>query len=254
MNLCSTCEKIFDWETLKWHGDQQKFCSTACLPEGVLDEPFALQYVGLVQSFWDIENQPPSTSYYNQQELLEEVDALITQTEEYVLGDTEGLFYKEELSDLHNKFCNLRDVIESYFKKKENFQVDYGLYIGWEFIRTELSNKVAIDLQQSLQQLVNDSAEKPMISYNQELDALIESQNILYYDDGDGSFIDHGIHPLIEQLHGVGKAFLEQLTNDDLEMMLSFVELARCPKCGIMEPWEDFDFKDYYNLLACWSC
>jgi len=171
-----------------------------------------------------------------------------------VLGDVKGLFYKEKLSDLYDKSCKMQEMIESHFKKKEHFHIDYGLYVGWEFIRTELSEKVALDLQTILQQQVNESEEKPYISYNQELDALKEFQNIIYFDNDDGSSIDDGTHPVIEQLHDVGMVLLEPLANEYLEMMLSYVELARCPKCGIMEPWEDFDYKDYYNLLACWSC
>lgn len=108
----------------------------ACLPEGELDEPIAIHYYSFFESFEDL---PIITSQTLQHETLVEIDYLLTQYEEYLLGDIEGSFYKLAIRDLHGLVLKVRDNIEKYFTIKENFHLDIGLYVSWEVIQIELS-------------------------------------------------------------------------------------------------------------------
>jgi len=47
MIKCSSCKKKFTWKALGWAGGKEEFCSMVYLPEGELDEPFAMQYYSL---------------------------------------------------------------------------------------------------------------------------------------------------------------------------------------------------------------
>lgn len=254
MKICVTCKEEFEWEAFGWHGGEEEFCSVFCLPEGVLDEPYAMDYVGLTESYQDLESQLPMKSYVDQQEMLKELDPFIIQLEEYNFGDLEGSFYKKMLRELFGKFFGLQEKIESCFLKKEQLLIDYGFFISWESISMEISEEVVIELQVLLQKQLDGFEDQPTILYNQKLDALSESQNILYFDENNWSFIEDGIHPNIEHLYDVSKDFFAPILMDNTDGMFYYVELARCPKCGIMEPWEDFRYKDYYNILGCWSC
>ena len=254
MKICVTCKEEFEWEAFGWHGGEEEFCSVACLPEGVLDEPYALNYVGLTESYQDLESQLPMKSYYDQQEMLKEINSFIIQLEEYKFGDLEGSFYKKALRELFDKFLGLQEKVESCFLKKEQLLIDYGFCIGWEFICMETSQEVAIDLQVLLQKELDSFQDQPTILYNQVLDGVRESQNILYFNENNWSYIEDGIHPDIEHLYEVSKAFFAPIFTGNSDSMFYYVELARCPKCGIMEPLEGFGYKDYYNILGCWSC
>ena len=72
----------------------------------------------------------------------------------------------------------------------------------------ETSQEVAIELQVLLQKQLDSFEDQPTILYNQELDGVRESQNILYFNENEWSYIEDGIHPDIEHLYEVSKAFL----------------------------------------------
>ncbi|WP_438317148.1 hypothetical protein [Sporosarcina sp. FA9] len=55
MMHCSSCKKRFNWKALCCAEGNGDYCSMACLPEGELDEPFALNYYHLLNSF----EEPP---------------------------------------------------------------------------------------------------------------------------------------------------------------------------------------------------
>jgi len=253
MIKCSSCKKKFAWKAIGWTGGKEEFCSMACLPEGELDEPFAMHYYSLFESYRRFEELPIITSLTHQHETLVEVDYLLTQYEEYLLGDIEGSYYKLSIRDLLGLVFKVRDNIEKYFTIKENFYLDIGLFVGWEAISTELSELEAIDLQSYLQQHLDSLEDKPTILYNQDLDAVTESQNIIYFN-YEESFVDAGIHPAIEQLHDIGSTYLKPFRPENYDSLFTYTELAKCPICGIMEPWEDFNLMKTENILACWSC
>lgn len=250
MKKCSSCKKKFAWKALGCAGGNGEFCSMACLPEGELDESYALDYFHLLNAF---EEPPIITSMTHQHELLVEVDYLFIQYEEHLLGDLEGSYYKQEIRELLGLLFKVRNGIEEYFTIKENFRLDMGLFIGWDTIRRELSEGVAINLQTRLQQQLDTLEDRPMILYNQSLNAVTEWQNILYFEDGE-SYIDTGIHPDIKELYTIVDEFLKPFMPENYDGLLSYVELGECPICGIMEPWEDFNLKETEHVQACWSC
>ncbi|WP_438317145.1 hypothetical protein [Sporosarcina sp. FA9] len=188
-----------------------------------------------------------------QHELLVEVDYLLIQYEEHLLGDLEGSYYKQEIRELLGSVFKAKDEIREYFTIKENFRLDMGLFIGWDTIRMELSKEVAIHLQTLLQQQLESFEDRPMILYNQGLDAVTEWQNILYFEDEE-SYIDTGIHPYIQELYTFVDAFLRPFMLEDYDSLFSYIELALCPICEIMEPWEDFNLMEIEHVQACWSC
>ena len=220
MIKCSSCKKKFTWKALGWIGGKEEFCSMACLPEGELDEPFAMHYYSLFESCRPFEELPIITSLTHQHETLVEVDYLLTQYEEYLLGDIEGSYYKLAIRDLHGLVLKVRDNIDKYFTIKENFFSDIRIYVGGT-ISTELSELEAIDLQSYLQQHLDSLEDKPTILYNQDLDAVTESQNIIYFNDEE-SYVDVGIHPAIEQLHNVGSTFLNPFRPETMIVVLLY--------------------------------
>ncbi len=119
MKQCSNCKREIYRKEFVWHGGPEQFCSEDCLPEGVLDETYAMNYVFLLESFNEIEeNYWSISSYYERQNLLSEIEDCIVQCEEYQLGDLEGSFYKHELRNMYNGFFELQDKVWSRFMTK----------------------------------------------------------------------------------------------------------------------------------------
>lgn len=229
MKKCDNCLKVFYGHPFSWHGGNNFFCSSDCLPEGVYDEPLALQYIGLLETFRLITENPDPTSLYELEEVRNVLDELIIQLEEYVLGDIDGLYYKAAMRELHEKVLMTDKEFNAFFMKKEHFRIDYGFHISWEIIRMEESEEIALGLQDSLQSVLNKHEDTPIILYNQEIEALREAQNIIYFDDG-GSFEVDGMYPVIEWLYDAAHEYLTHLIKTDGNDFCSYVELAKCPK------------------------
>lgn len=253
MKKCDKCTRTYFGHPFSWHGGNEMFCSADCLPEGIYDEPLALQYIGLLETYRSITESPQPTSLNELEEIVGELDYLISQLEEYALGDIDGLYYKAAMRELHERVVITEEEFKAYFMKKEHFRIDFGFHIFWEMIRMEESEEVAFGLQSFLQSVLDKHDDTPTILYNQEIEALQESQNIIYFDDG-GSFADDGMHPIIEELYDSAHEYLTPLIKTEFNDFCSYVELAECPKCGMMEPWEDFLYKEKDNILVCWSC
>ena len=180
MKQCSNCKREFYHKEFVWHGGEGQFCSVDCLPEGVLDETYAMDYVFLVERFNEIQEKCWSiTSYEERQNLMSEIDDCIVQCEEYQLGDLEGSFYKYELRKLYNDFSNLQDKVWSCFLTKGSLLRDIGFYVNWEGI-SEISLQAANKLKQRLQDVINEANCSVSIIYNQELDPINYSRNIVY--------------------------------------------------------------------------
>ncbi|HWK23359.1 MAG TPA: hypothetical protein VNS08_10060 [Ureibacillus sp.] len=257
MKQCWNCKKIINVKEFVWSVGPEVFCSADCLPEGVLNERYAMDYVGLLSNYNEIEDKRwPITEYEERQDLLSEIDYCITQFEEYNLGDLEGSFYKQELRKLNNDFLELRDRVSSCFLTKENLLRDIGFYVKWEGIIGESSLETASILKQLLQNVLNESDSSLFIMYNWELNPETESRNIVYVIGNEEYTEDEWKHPVIEQLYNVSKSYFDSFTNleVDPEELFDYQELAKCPKCGCMEPSEDFWYEEKYHMLVCSTC
>lgn len=178
MKQCSNCKKTINVKEFVWSGGLEVFCSADCLPEGVLNERYAMDYVGLLANYNEIADKSwPIIEYEERQGLLSEIDCCLTQCEEYYLGDLEGSFYKQELRKLNKNFLELRDRVWSCFLTKENLLLDIGFYVNWEGIIGESSLKVANMLKQLLQNALSESDDSIFIMYNGELNPGTESRN-----------------------------------------------------------------------------
>ncbi|WP_456276765.1 hypothetical protein [Bacillus sp. AK128] len=257
MKQCSSCKQTIYGKEFVWNGGSEVYCSADCLPEGVFDEKYAMEYVGLLENFTEIEDKSwPITDYEERQDLLSEIDYCITQCEEYQLGDLEGSFYKQELRKLHNKFLELRDRVWSCLLTKENLLRDIGFYVSWESIISEISLDAANELKQLLQDVINEANCSVFIMYNGGLDPRDYSRNIVYVPGNEEYMEDDWKHPVIEQLYNVSKSYFESFTNleVDPEELFDYQELAKCLKCGCMEPSEDFGYEEKYHMLVCSTC
>lgn len=257
MKQCSNCKQTIYGKEFVLNESSEVFCSADCLPEGVLDKAYAMVYVGLLENFTKIEDKSwPINDYEERQDLLSEIDYLITQCEEYQLGDLVGSFYKKEICKVHNDFLELREKVWSYFLTKENLLRDIGFYVSWEGIIEEISLKGANEVKQLLQDVINEANCSVSIIYNGILDPINYSRNIVYIDGNEDYMEDDWKHPVIEQLYNVSRMYFESLTNleVDPEELFDYQELAKCPKCGCMEPWEDFRYEEKYHTLVCSTC
>ena len=183
-----------------------QFCSIDCLPEGVLDETYAMDYAFLLEHFNSIEEECwPITSYEERQNLMSEIDDCIRQSEEYEWGDLEGSFYKFELRKLHNDFLNLEEKVWSCFLTKGSLLRDIGFYVHWLAINEEISQQAANELKQRLQDILKEANCSVSIKYNQELDPINYQRNIVYVDGNEDYAEDDWKHPLVEQLYHAAK-------------------------------------------------
>lgn len=71
MNACKTCDTQFKTEPFLSDEIEGFFCSMDCLPEGTLDEPYALSYAFLMAFYVELTEDDNSE---DKEELLDSID------------------------------------------------------------------------------------------------------------------------------------------------------------------------------------
>lgn len=88
------------------------------------------------------------------------------------------------------------------------------------------------------------------------MDPINYSRNIVYVPGNEEYTEEDWKHPVVEKLYNTAKIYFEPFSKleVDLEDLFDYEELARCPKCRCMEPWEDFGYEEKYHMLVCSTC
>ncbi|WP_438317131.1 hypothetical protein [Sporosarcina sp. FA9] len=244
-------------EPFRWHGGLEIYCKEDCLPENVLDEPYALTYTSLLASYKDfVEELSDIETWYRRDELLSGIELCEKQCAEYVFGDLEGLFYKERLSELHQWFTELYDKSAIYLLNWDHYRFETGLVIYWEGIVQYDSKESAVALQAILEKYMNENKLNPMHLKEARFDALTEMESILvfpqkeYYKNGFGQ-------NALQDLYTICVDFFEERSvkkGFDYENCIQFTKLFTCPICNCPEPIEDADVSEEYQVIACNYC
>ena len=249
MERCTTCHKKIWTEPFLADTGEGRYCSMDCLPEGVLDEPYGLAYVGLLERYIDLSSERREfESFTDRDALFDEVDELARQCAEYVLGEEGVHFFKDELRRLHGLIISLHQSVANHFLDAENYLCTDGLHVSWD----EMPQEIALQLESILQNKLDEEQWKPFISYNQALDATTESRNII-------TFPENGYEdkPELDLLFDGGIRFLksvQQTPADWIDDAVKFIKIAVCPVCTWPEPFEDFDLNEEFEAYVCGSC
>ncbi|WP_432361399.1 hypothetical protein [Sporosarcina sp. UB5] len=248
MKTCTTCSKRIYTEPLRVNTDEDFFCSMDCLPEGVMDEPYGLAYVSLMERYIDLATDPREfESITERDEQLELIDEVAVQCEEYVLGE-DGIFFKDELRKLYGLVAALHESVANHFLDVENYIYTDGLHVTWD----QMPSEVALGLESTLQKLVDEQQWRPFINYNQELNATTECRNIITFPGN-----DYMEKPELERLYDAGKRYLknhQKALTDEIDDVFFYIQMAVCPKCTWPEPFEDFYVNERYEAYVCSGC
>lgn len=248
MKTCISCSKRILTEPFRINADKGFFCSTDCLPEGVMDEPYGLAYVSLMERYIDLLTEPREfESLTEVDEQLDMVDYLAGQCAEYVLGE-DGIFFKDELRKLHSLTATLHESVGNYFLDVENYIYIDGLYVDWD----QMTSEVALGLETTLQQILTEQQWKPFINYNQSLNATTEYCNIITFPEN--SYMEK---PELKKLYEAGTRYLQnhqKVLEFEIDDVFIYVQMAICPKCTWPEPFEDFNVSEEFQAYVCNGC
>ncbi|MEK3937418.1 hypothetical protein MKY41_19185 [Sporosarcina sp. FSL W7-1349] len=249
MKTCTACHKKIGGEPFLAGTGNCRYCSMDCLPEGVMDEPYGLAYVGLLERYMDLSSKPwKFESFTERDAVLEEIDELAGQCAVYVLVEDGVHFFKDELRWLHGLIASLRLSVANHFLDVENYIYTDGLHISWD----EMPRTIAEKLEVILQTMLDTEQWKPFISYNQSLDATTESRNVLTFPEN-----EYEDKPELDLLYEASICFLkneQQSLANEIDDAVKFVKMATCPVCTWPEPFEDFDLNEEFDAYVCGSC
>lgn len=201
VETCTTCHKKIGREPFLTNQGKGRYCSINCLPEGVMDEPYGLAYVGLLERYLDVSSEPREFESFTERDaLLEKIDELAGECEEYVLVEEGVHFFQDELRRLYGLITSLHQSVANHFMNIENYIYTDGQHISWD----EMPRSVAQKLEIVLQTMLDAKQWKPFISYNQSLNATTESRNIITFLEN-----EYGNKPELDQLYDVGSRFLK---------------------------------------------
>ena len=257
MKTCHTCRKQIYDEPFRWHGGLEIFCSEDCLPEGVLDEPYAMEYTDLLAAYNEcVEAADDIENWGQRDELLGEIDYCEKQCAEYVFGDTEGFYYKERLRELHQWFVELYEKTANCLLNWDHYLFDTGLGIYWEGIIYETSKEVGIGLQKTLEGFMKENEMQPMHLYDHPFDAFSKAESILVFPQKEHYQNAYG-QIMLKELYDICVEFLEQAPvkpGFEMDHHISFIKLFTCPICGRPEPIEDSNVNESFQVYACSYC
>lgn len=248
MKTCTACSKRIWSEPFRINVNKGFFCSSDCLPEGVIDEPYGLAYVSLMESYIDLLTDPREFERLTEvDEQLDMIDDLAGQCAEYVLGE-DGIFFKDGLRKLHSLIATLHESVANHFLDVENYIYKDGLHVTW----AQMSSEVALGLESTLQQILNEQQWRPFINYNQSLNATTEYRNIIIFSEND--YMEK--HEL-EKLYEAGIRYLQnhqKALEYEIDDIFFYIQMAICPKCTWPEPFEDFDVNEEFQAYVCSGC
>lgn len=248
MNRCTHCEKKIGGEPFRWHGDESVFCSMACLPEGVLDEPHAMEYAGFLESYR--EHQDDSMQFETLTERVEvenELSFFLGQCGEYVFGDSEGSFYKVALAELYDLFLELHRNVNEYFLDKDHYEYSEGLYLEWDVIEEILPKEMVDNIKMQLHSFIEVNRISVDFVWGISLDdPYIEYHLMRFEDDADMEWT------YTEVMEIMKKSLLEAKKNDgEFNKGISREEFRRCPVCSNFNTEEEFYMDEEYKVERC---
>ncbi|AOV07493.1 hypothetical protein [Sporosarcina ureilytica] len=246
MKTCFTCNKRFRREPFRIHSDKGSFCSIDCLPEGILDEPYAFTYANLMEQYINLTSHSGEFKDITERdEQLDKIDLLVAQCEEYVFGDEGVFFYQDELRRLYDIVETLYQSVANHFLDVENYIYLDGLYVLWD----HMPKDIALGLESILKNILDEQQWKPFISYNESLDAMSEDLNIIIFPEND--YMDK---LELEHLYETGIHYLQNAWDgleEEIHECFFYIQMAICPICTWPEPFEDFGINEDFQAYVC---
>lgn len=247
---CQTCNRHFTEEPFYAHNSRGPYCSQKCLPQDVLKEYKADEYIRYLEAYRAI------ISYYIEISDIESQIYLLNKLEltESSLANVEtssNSEYVAFIQKLRDKFAVLSYNVANYFVDESHLDIQKAFTIQWpafeadefvdyqltyliDFMKTQLNgisskcntlNNLAITV---------DFSNNLTIYFNNE-EACIASDNLLTH------FYDH---------------FENYLNDFDLKFFLSdyiqLTKVAACPKCGEYDLLNNFSLDN--NVFCCSNC
>ncbi|MHA6259118.1 hypothetical protein ACXYMX_04285 [Sporosarcina sp. CAU 1771] len=257
MKTCHTCRRQIFEVPFRWHGGLEIFCGEACLPEGMLDEPHALAYSDLLAMYNEyVERLADVENWSQRDELLSEIDYCEGQCAEYVLGDSEGFYYKKRLRHLHQWFTDLYDKTANYLLNWDHYQFDTGLMIYWKGIIQDSSKEVAVALQMKLEAYMKENDLQPLHLHEHPFDALHTTESILVFPQSE-FYKDSLGQEALQDMYEICVDFFDESpvsANFHLDVCIELTKLFTCPLCSCLEPIDGAAISEDHQIYACDYC
>jgi len=223
-----------------------------------MDKPYCFQYSNLIESIRDIESRINDiVTLEDRIDLENEVNDLSTSSILETYGDSEGLFYKEQMgyhiSTLDDLYYKIHDL---FMKRKPPLRP--GLIIYHEELKTIVGNEIYSSVLSELGENIKYSSFENLYWETPTTDFDIEAVRIkLAFSTIDESkeiarLFKKSINKYKNQLT---KKQLADLKGDNYNIY--FLKYCKCPVCHEWEDIVDFTLNYSLNLFKCnqrWEC
>lgn len=247
---CQTCNRQFTEEPFYAHNTRGPYCSRRCLPQDVLKEYKADEYIHYLEAYRAvISDYLEICDIESQNYLLKKLDPIESFFENFEVNSNSE--YVTFIQVLRENFTELSHNVANYFIDERHLDIQKAFTIHWTaFDADEFVDYQLTSLIDYIKTQLSEISSKCNILNNLPISVDFANSLTIYFNNEEVSIASDN---LLTHVYDHFENYLDDYNlKFDLSDYIQLTQVAACPKCGEYDLLYNFSLDD--NVFCCSNC